>query len=135
MAAQAEDKRKQDEKKAHPKKPCLPRNLKALVAVQEQELADLKKQFAFKLEPLELRMHEIQAEHTTAMLEYGFASESAMDVAHRLEAAAGEVKCVKDELKKVEAQLSSRHIVQTGEAKASNKTVRSELREAATAST
>ena len=39
------------------------------------------------------------------------------------------------ELKKVEAQLSSQHIMQTGEAKATNKTVRSEFRKAATAST
>ena len=132
MAAKAEKQRKEDEKKAQPKKPCVPRNLKALAEVQEQELVDLKKQFAFKLEPLELRVREIQAEHTTAMLEHGFNSESAMDVAFRLEAAAGEVKCVKDELKKAEAQLSSRHIVQTGEAKTTNKTVRSEFRAAAT---
>ena len=39
------------------------------------------------------------------------------------------------ELKKVEAQLSSQHIMQTGEAKVTNKRVRSEFREAATAST
>ena len=36
----------------------VPRNLKALATVQEQE-PDLKKQFAFKLEPLELRMYRL----------------------------------------------------------------------------
>ena len=36
----------------------MPRNLKALATVQEQE-PDLKKQFAFKLEPLELRMYRL----------------------------------------------------------------------------
>ena len=64
----------------------------------------------------------------------GYPTVGGLEVRTRLE---GLYTCVFEllELKKVEAQLSSQHIMQTGEAKVTNKRVRSEFREAATAST